>query len=53
MWNSLPSSVVSSKNTEEFKDLILITGTEECVLACLCSASFLNSFNEIQCFPFC
>ena len=28
MWNSLPSSVVSSKTIEEFKVLIMITGTE-------------------------
>ena len=34
--NSLPSSVVSSKTTEEIKALIYITGTEVCVLACLC-----------------
>ena len=39
MWNSLPSSVVSSKTTGEFKALIKITGTEVCALACLCSAS--------------
>ena len=28
VWNSLPSSVVLSKNTEEFKALIEVTGTE-------------------------
>ena len=35
LWNNLPSSVVSSKTTEEFKGLIYITGPEVCVLACL------------------
>ena len=36
LWNSLPSSVVSSKTTEEFKAHILkIIGPEVCVLACL------------------
>ena len=39
MWNSLPSSVVSSKTIEEFKAQIQIIGSEVCVLACLCSAS--------------
>ena len=39
MWNSLPSSVVSSKTIEEFKAQIKIIGSEVCVLACLCSAS--------------
>ena len=39
LWNSLPSSVVSSKTTEKFKDLIKITCTEVCVLACLFPAS--------------
>ena len=36
MWNSLPSSVVSSKTIEEFKAQIYIIGTEVCVLACIC-----------------
>ena len=31
MWNSLPSSVVSSKTIEEFKAQIQITGTKVCV----------------------
>ena len=35
LWNSLPSSVVSSKTIEEFKGLIKIIGPEVCVLACL------------------
>ena len=39
MWNSLPSSVVSSKTIEEFKAQIKIIGTEVCDLACLCTAS--------------
>ena len=39
MWNSLPSSVFSSKTIEEFKAQIYIIGSEVCVLACLCSAS--------------
>ena len=39
VWNSLPSSVVSSKTIEEFKAQIQIIGTEVCVLACLCTAS--------------
>ena len=30
MWNSLPSSVVSSKTIEEFKAQIKIIGTEVC-----------------------
>ena len=34
-WNSLPSSVVSSKTIEEFKGLVQIIGPEVCVLACL------------------
>ena len=39
MFNSLPSSVVSSKTIEEFKAQILISGAEVCVLACLCTTS--------------
>ena len=39
MWNSLSSSVVSSKTIEEFKAQIKIIGTEVCVLACLCTTS--------------
>ena len=39
VWNGLPSSVVSSKANEEFKALIKITGTDVCVLVCLCLAS--------------
>ena len=39
MWNSLPSSVVSSKSIEEFKAQVWIVGTGVCVLACLCAAS--------------
>ena len=40
MWNSLPSSVVSSKTIEEFKAQIKIIGTEVCVLVCLCTTSY-------------
>ena len=39
MWNSLPSSVVSSKILDVFKALVQITGTEVCVLACNSTAS--------------
>ena len=39
MWNSLPSSVASSKTIEVFKAQIKIIGTEVCVLAYLSSAS--------------
>ena len=39
MWNSLTSSVVTSKTIEEGKAQISIIGSEVCVLACLCSAS--------------
>ena len=39
MWNSLPSSVVSSKTIEESMAQIEIIGSEACVYACLCSAS--------------
>ena len=35
LLNRLPSSVVCSKTTEEFKGLIQITGPEVCALACL------------------
>ena len=35
LWNSLPSSLVSSKTIEEFKGLIWIIGPEVCVLVCL------------------
>ena len=38
-WNSLSSSVFSSKTIEEFKAQIKIIGSEVCVLECLCSAS--------------
>ena len=39
VWNSLPSSVVSSKTIEEFKAQIKIISSEVFVLACLCLAS--------------
>ena len=39
MWNSLPSSVVSSKTIEDIKAQIEIIGSVVCVLACLCTAS--------------
>ena len=39
MWNSLPSSVVSSKTIEEFKAQISIIGSDVCVSACFCSGS--------------
>ena len=40
LWNSLPSSVVASKTTEEFLRFLFRTkGPEVCVLVCLCLAS--------------
>ena len=42
MWNSFPSSMVSSKTTEEYKALIWISVSEVCVA----SAQLLeNSFD--------
>ena len=39
LWNSLPSSVVASKTTEEFKTLIYVKGPEVYISECLCAAS--------------